>query len=264
MTSDPGYSRSWKRAKRADHRELTKRGHRIRNLLLAAFAFGLLVWLIVPGMGANLLNLPEGGIVKRSTDNGLNPDLVAQLDGLTERTWEDARHYKRSSFGDGWADLDGDGCNTRNEILSRDLTDITYRPRTSQCVVNTGVLDDPYKGKTIHFQWGDGTSSLVQIDHIVPLADAWYSGASDWGSEKRIEFANDPLELLAVDGQANYEKAAKTTDQWLPSNKSFHCEYVGRQLAVKSKYGLSVTGQEKSAMRAVLWDCPTLDVSMWG
>ncbi len=159
--------------------------------------------------------------------------------------------YKRTQFGNGWA-TDG-GCDTRNRILARDLTDISV---SDDCKVLSGTFNDPYTGKTIPFTRGADTSALVQIDHVVALSNAWQTGAQLLAPEKRIALANDPLELLAVDGDANQKKGDGDAATWLPANKAFRCQYVARQIAVKAKYSLWVTAAEKLAMQTVLAKCP--------
>lgn len=162
--------------------------------------------------------------------------------------------YSRAQFGAAWVDVDHNGCDTRNDILRRDLTSVVYRAGT--CVVLTGVLHDPYGGKTINFRRGATTSSAVQIDHVVPLSDAWQKGAFAWTITKRIALANDPLELLAVDGPLNNQKSDSDAASWLPPNKAFRCRYVARQIAVKAKYGIWVTTAERDAFGRVLAGCP--------
>lgn len=223
--------------------------------LVWVLAAAIFAWLLLPDLGPNLLGLDLRHNSQAAT-SGENTELMRQLNELEVEGEQDAPRYVRSEFGEGWADLDGDGCSTRNEILSRDLQDITYRAGTGDCVVESGVLQDPYTGQTIRFQRGADTSSLVQIDHVVALGNAWYAGAWKWDAEKRIEFANDPLNLLAVDGDANYEKAAHTVDQWSPSNKDSHCEFAARQVAVKSRWDLSVTQAEFKALADILDTCP--------
>lgn len=168
--------------------------------------------------------------------------------------------YARTQFGAAWADVDHNGCDTRNDILSRDLTDKTYRPGTHDCIVLTGTLADPYTGKTIHFQRGERTSTAVQIDHVVALSDAWQTGAQRIGADNRRRLANDPYNLLAVDGPANQQKSDSDAASWLPANKSARCGYVARQIGVKRKYALWVTSAEKTAMTRVLGSCPSQTV----
>jgi hypothetical protein len=162
--------------------------------------------------------------------------------------------YRRAQFGPAWPDVDGNGCDTRDDVLARDLVDVAYRP--GGCKVSTGVLHDPYTGATIRFVRGVTTSVLVQIDHVVALSDAWQTGAQRWTPERRIAFANDPLELLAVGAEVNDAKGAGDAATWLPPRRSYRCAYVARQIAVKQKYGLWVTPPEKDALARVLATCP--------
>jgi hypothetical protein len=164
--------------------------------------------------------------------------------------------YERDLFGEGWVDVDRNGCDTRNDVLARDLTDVTYKPGTRDCVVLSGTLADPYSGTTIEFLRGQDTSPLVQIDHVVALADAWQKGAQAWDEATRVVFANDPLNLLAVDGALNRQKGSGDAATWLPPNRGFRCAYVARQVAVKLAYGLWVTPAERDAMVRVLSACP--------
>lgn len=164
--------------------------------------------------------------------------------------------YEREQYGQAWADVDRNGCDTRNDILRRDLHDEVLKPGTHGCVVATGVLDpEPYTGKRIDFVRGETTSTAVQIDHVVALADSWVTGASGWDERKRIAFANDPLNLLAVDGPSNSQKDAGDAATWLPRS-SYRCDYVARQIAVKAKYGMWVKAAEKDAMNRILDTCP--------
>jgi hypothetical protein len=164
--------------------------------------------------------------------------------------------YSREMFGQPWADTDRNGCDTRNDILARDLRDEILKPGTRGCVVLAGRLAEPYSGKTVLFQRGFGSSSLVQIDHVVALADAWKTGAQRWNAAERLRFANDPLVLLAVDGALNQQKRASDAASWLPPNKGYRCTYIARQIAIKKKYRLWVKPAEKSAMERILTSCP--------
>lgn len=168
--------------------------------------------------------------------------------------------YSRDQFGPAWSDVDHNGCDTRNDILNRDMTDKTYKANTHDCVVATGVLNDPYTGKRIDFTRGQDTSTAVQIDHVVALSNAWQTGAQQLNEATRTQFANDPYNLLAVDGPANQQKSDGDAATWLPANKSFRCEYVARQIGVKKKYDLWVTQGEHDAMKNVLSSCPTQQV----
>jgi len=163
--------------------------------------------------------------------------------------------YGRALFGQAWADVDRNGCDTRNDILRRDLTGV--EPASGNgCRVLSGTLHDPYTGRAIAFVRGQNTSSQVQIDHVVALSDAWQKGAQQWSTPRRTAYANDPLNLLAVDGPSNQRKSDGDAATWLPPNKSFRCPYAARQIAVKAKYGLWVTSAERDALSRVLASCP--------
>jgi hypothetical protein len=163
--------------------------------------------------------------------------------------------YSREEFGSAWSDVNRSGCDTRNEMLNRDLEEIVYT-NSVPCKVQAGVLDDPYTGATIGFERGQETSALVQIDHVIALSDAWQKGAQQLSAEQRLAFANDPLNLLSVDGPANMAKGDGDAATWLPSNRSFRCEYVALQTAVKVKYTLWMTAAERDAIAGVFSSCP--------
>jgi len=181
---------------------------------------------------------------------------VTALATLTVKGKSAMTGYDREQYGAAWADVDHNGCDTRNDVLDRDLTDKTYREGTHSCIVTTGTIVSPYTGSTISFERGNVTSLEVQIDHVVALANSWVTGAQRWDTETRKAFANDPLNLLAVDGASNSKKLASDASAWLPKSKAFRCTYVALQISVKAKYGLAVTKAEKTAMRSVLDACP--------
>lgn len=163
--------------------------------------------------------------------------------------------YDRDGLFGTWIDQDGDYCKTRDEILIRDLSSVTF-DRDEKCQVQTGTLKDPYSGTVINFLQGRGTSNLVQIDHVVAVSDAWQKGAFKWDSKKRVNFYNDPLNLLAVQGRLNSQKGDGDAATWLPPQKSYRCAYVARQIAVKAKYAIWITTAEKAAMKSILSKCP--------
>lgn len=185
---------------------------------------------------------------EKSQASGVAADALGQLSikGRAPKT-----NYSRTQFGDGWATVDG--CDVRNIILHRDLKDTVV---SEDCKVLSGALQDPYTGSVIQFKRGSGTSDDVQIDHVVALSDAWQKGAQQLSAAERKQLANDPLELLAVDGKTNQEKGASDAATWLPPNKTFRCQYVARQIAVKAKYKLWVTQAEHDAMKRILSGCP--------
>ena len=163
--------------------------------------------------------------------------------------------YARAAFGPAWADLDRNGCDTRNDVLRRDLSRYELLAGTRGCLVLRGTLRDPYTGKTISFVRGPGTSTAVQVDHVVALSDAWQKGAGGWSAPVRARFANDSLNLLAVDGPTNGRKSDADAATWLPPDKGYRCAFVARQVAVKVKYGLWMTAAEKAATARVLTGC---------
>jgi hypothetical protein len=164
--------------------------------------------------------------------------------------------YTRAQFGQTWADVDRNGCDTRNDILKRDLTGQVYKEKTRECVVLSGTLIDPFSGETINFVRGNVSSMEVQIDHVVALSNAWQTGAVKLSIKDRTAFANDPMNLLAVKGRLNSQKSDGDAATWLPPLKSYRCDYVARQIAVKIKYKLWFTAPEKEAMVRILKSCP--------
>jgi len=181
-----------------------------------------------------------------------------QLAVLQVRGWDRAADYQRRQFGKPWSDdvdveFGRNGCNTRDDILRRDLRNLIVRPGT--CFAQSGTLLDPYTGAGIEFIRGPRTSRDVEIDHIVALADAWYKGARAWDPQRRLDFANDPRNLLAVSPQANFDKAYRDAASWLPPNQSFQCEFAARQVEVKTAYGLWLSAKEQRALADVLSRC---------
>ena len=177
------------------------------------------------------------------------------LDSLEVKGRAPKTGYTRAQFGQTWADVNRNGCDTRNDILQRDLTDVVFRIGTKNCVVESGTLIDPYSGTTIYFVKGEKSSMEVQIDHVVALSNAWQTGAFKLTLVKRTEFANDPENLMAVQGRLNSQKGDGDAATWLPPLKSYRCTYVSKQIAIKAKYGLWVTPPEKSAMKNILARC---------
>jgi hypothetical protein len=158
--------------------------------------------------------------------------------------------YKRTQFGPAWPTLSG--CDGRNRTLARDLTATLFR--VGHCVVTKGTLVSPYTKGVIHFVRGP-LSAQVQIDHVVALGDAWQTGAQSWTPAQRESFANDPVELLAVDGPSNEAKGDSDAASWLPPNKAFRCTYARLQVTIKAKYGLWVTRAEHDALGRLLAAC---------
>lgn len=202
---------------------------------------------------------------KQADEAAPAPDIaeaLTALDSLEVKGRAPKTGYEREEFGQAWSDdvtvdFGHNGCDTRNDILRRDLDpeSLVLKEGTHDCVALSGTLHDPYSGQDIEFQRGAQTSRAVQIDHVVPLADAWQKGAQQWSPEKRRDFANDPRNLLAVDGPLNQQKGAGDAATWLPPNKGFRCEYARRIVEVKAAYELWVTEAEKDALSRLLNAC---------
>lgn len=139
--------------------------------------------------------------------------------------------------------------------MRRDLASVSFQPGTRDCVVVGGELVDPYTARTIIFT--KAGAGAVQVDHVVSLSDAWQKGAQQWSPAKRLAFANDPLNLLAVDGATNVAKGNSDAATWLPPDKAYRCAFVARQTSVKARYGLWMTTAEHEAIGRVLSSCPT-------
>lgn len=182
--------------------------------------------------------------------NDVNQSAAHILNQLPVRELDSDLTYDRKAFGNGWQKWRA--CNTRARILQRDMTNFT----TDGCKVVRGELNDLYTGK--HFAFSNSTeiSRNVQIDHVVALGNAWRTGAKYLNVQQRAKLANDTLELLAVSAKSNIQKSDSDASSWLPRNLKFRCSYIARQIAVKFKYHLWVTPQEKSIMQKVLQHCP--------
>lgn len=195
---------------------------------------------------------PEAG--ERAREPGASRPALALLATIAVDEHGPKLGYARDQFGPAWADVDRNGCDTRNDILRRDLVGANPKPGTHECVVLSGTLADPYTRTKIRFERGG--ASEVDVDHVVALGNAWVTGAADWPFKQRLALANDPLNLLAVEAAANRAKGDGDAAAWLPSNHAYRCAYVARQVAVKAKYGLWVTPPEREAMARVLRACP--------
>ena len=227
----------------------------VARVFVTVAVLALAVWMFLPQI---LNGFTSGRPIQIDASASEPLRQLASLEVAEGGSLGDAPPYSRDQFGDGWADLDADGCNTRNEILARDLDHLDFGSDTQDCVVQAGTLEDPYTDSTIVFQRGEQTSAAVQIDHVVALANGWQAGAWKWSNEDRLRFANDPLNLLAVEGNANQAKGAAAADQWLPDNKAYRCDYAARQVAVKYKWSLTVTRNEQKTLNDILKNCPSI------
>jgi hypothetical protein len=229
-----------------------KQGEPDKRLLFRLGKIGLVIVVVAIGILQLRAANPEPiqGPAQKPTA-GTSP-AAAALAKLEVKGRAPKTGYNRELFSSGWGTLAG--CDLRNYILGRDLTSVTYVDTT--CKVASGALADPYTGTTIQFVRGTDSSDDVQIDHVVALGDAWQKGAQNLSAAERYSLANDPLELLAVDGKTNQAKGDADAASWLPPNKAFRCTYVARQVAVKTKYKLWVTEAEYMAIASLLANCP--------
>jgi hypothetical protein len=197
---------------------------------------------------------PTAAATPTPTPDQTQGEARAVLDTLEVKGRAPKTGYDRDQFGAAWTDVDGNGCDTRNDILARDLTQTSIDG--NGCTVRNGLLAGPYSREWIPFVRGEDTSALVQVDHVVALSDAWQKGAQQLSATQRERLANDPLNLLAVDGGLNQQKGDGDAATWLPPNRSFWCPYVARQVAVKARYDLWVTAPERDAITRILDRCP--------
>jgi hypothetical protein len=197
-------------------------------------------------------HVPAGTLDAAAARAALPALAVAAKGGLTGYD-RDCGAGARCVFGPAWADVDHNGCDTRNDVLHRDLTGIDVRPGTHECVVVAGTLADPYTGTTVAFT--KAHADRVQIDHVVPLAAAWTEGAASWPAEQRKNFANDPGNLIATTSGPNESKGDATADEWVPPNSAYGCSYARVVVTVKQRYGLTVTPAEQAALQRLLASC---------
>lgn len=245
-----------------------RRHHPLRRLVIAAVVLALLLavagtgWLysngrLGPGTppGPPPVVVPGSGGLGSPVNRVQPAQALAVLATLPVKGKAPTNNYDRAAFGEAWLDADGNGCDTRNDVLRRDLAGLSL-VRGSLCLAAAGTLHDPYTGADIAFSRGKDSSAAVQIDHVVALGNAWATGAQQLSSAQRQSLANDPLNLLAVDGPTNMDKSSSDAASWLPPAKSYRCAYVARQISVKAAYNLWVAPAEKEAMERVLRNCP--------
>ncbi|GAA3846114.1 hypothetical protein GCM10022243_10380 [Saccharothrix violaceirubra] len=217
-----------------------------------AIALAALTLVAGCGLGAP----PGGGVADGRVPDG-TPDAAAArtlLAGLVVAEPGTLKGYERDCdkgaacvFGRAWKDVDGDGCDQRSQVLARDLTDV--KRKDGRCGVESGTLADPYTGETIT------SVSKIQIDHVVPLAEMWRSGAAAWPADRRVAAANDLRNLVAVQGKANQSKSDHTPDEWMPPNAAYACSYGRMYVGVKANYALTISAPERAALESALAKC---------
>ena len=183
-----------------------------------------------------------------ATPPGIPSESVAstELAGLTVKADGSLGGYSRDKFPH-WIDQ-GDSCNTREVVLKRDGTNVTTG---SDCYPTAGTWVSPYDGAT----WTDPAD--IDIDHVVPLADAWRTGASSWTQDQRQAYANDlsDPQLIAVTDNVNQGKGDDSPDAWKPPSTGYWCTYAEMWIAVKYKWKLTINSAEKTALEDMLGHC---------
>ena len=237
------------------------RNHRARLLALFAVLLALtsctFEWELEGPAQPTLTSVGQGDVPAGTLDPSA---ASAALAGLPVAEKTSLEGYERGCgegegcvFGPAWADVDRNGCDQRNDVLHRDLTDVQVREGTQGCVVIAGVLDDPYTGEAVPFVKAD--AALVPIDHVVPLAAAWTQGAADWTPEDRAFFANDVANLIATTRAENSSKGDSTAEEWVPQDPTYGCSYATVVVTVKHDYALAVTPAEAAALEDLLATC---------
>lgn len=230
------------------------RKYRGRRFLVVPLLLGGLIWAVVENP-ASYQSVAEDAEGSSNTQITVPEEFLAVnvLEKLAIKGRAPKTGYNREEFYSGWPEIEG--CSLRQKIMKREFGE-TAKLAENKCTVIAGEYDEPYTGEHKVFSAKEELSKGVQIDHVVALSDAWQKGAQNKTAEERYQMATDPLNLLAVDGKANQGKSDGDVATWLPTNKSFRCQYVARQISVKYKYGLWVTQAEHDAMAQVLEKCP--------
>ncbi|MFK3672484.1 HNH endonuclease family protein [Leifsonia aquatica] len=218
------------------------------------------LFVAVVGVAATATFVSQPSSPPPSTAAGAADDSTLDVEGVRAMLASVPDHSRTAvpsydrvkAFGQAWQDVDGNGCSTRNDILARDLIAVVTRP---DCTVVSGILDDPYTGRTIAFRYGVDTSAEVQVDHVVPLAYAWKNGAATWDAGRRLAYANDPRVLLAVEGAANQAKGAAGPAGWMPPNTAYSCTYVATFVGILHDYQLTIDPTDRAAITDTLTAC---------
>lgn len=210
----------------------------------------LITALLTPLVAANSA---ESSTANTPANKSQYETALTSLNALPVKGRAPKTGYSREKFPH-WRDPDRNGCDARNDILKRDLTMVIFKTGTDNCKVVAGKLLDPFSNKEITFDLSQSRSN-IDIDHVVALSNAWQTGAFNLTVLQRTNFANDPLNLIAVDFRLNRQKGDGDAATWLPPNKSYRCTYVTRQVSVKAKYKLWVTPPEKAAIVRLLESC---------
>jgi len=189
-------------------------------------------------------------------DEGTWAATAASLPVTSDLDADESPAYRRADYGERWADVDGNGCAQRDDVLARDLTDLVR----SSCTVTSGTLHDPYTGETITFPrqltalGGSPIGRSIRLDRIISLRAAHEGGAWKWSPERRQEFANSLENMLAVDAEAARLKDGRGPAAWMPVD-AFACEYAIRYTWIAKAWGLSIASEDRDALSTTLIAC---------
>ncbi|MFF4316896.1 HNH endonuclease family protein [Streptomyces sp. NPDC001507] len=225
---------------------------RTRRTLIAALFTPLV--LIAPTTAAHAAAAP----VRHAPGETITLPVRDALAALTVAD-ESRAGYSRDKFKH-WTDADKDGCNTRGTRAEVLLAEAVTAPEVGpKCVLTSGSWYSPYDDRYLD------SASKLDVDHLVPLAEAWDSGASAWTAKEREAYANDlddPRALIAVSAASNRSKADKDPTEWLPPYAPYWCEYVTNWVADKTRYQLSVDPTEHNALTERLAACPDQPITV--
>lgn len=201
----------------------------IRTLYVLVLALASLAW-----AGGHMLHQFNG-----ISHKGL-PHLSSSLESIGELPQRQrVLGYERRVFGNGWQDVAGTSCTAREVAIA------SQRTAPASCEIAAGTLLDPYNLSKITLT---ESRSSVEVDHVIPLSAAWDLGAFQWETRRRIEFANDPLNLVVTASSTNQEKSDQLPSAWMPPQPRAHCWYSTRVAAVAAKYGLDLPAQDIKTM----------------
>lgn len=211
------------------------------GLVIAVFLLGRFTHTDLLGMAR------DGSDAISRTLGGLTGGGPADLKDLRVAEAGSMHGYRPSKFPDD--DSDANGCDTRDDVLARDLGDVH---RDGSCTVTSGTLRDPYTGRTVRYRRDH--PGTVRVEHVVPLPVAWRSGASDWDQAERTRFANDADTLVAVAARTARDRGERPPDRWRPARR-YQCAFAQRYVTVAHDYDLTVTKAQHDALDTMLGGC---------